>query len=66
MTSSRARVSARRSSSNILDIARAEKLGRVMAKISPDNEGMQRICKSLGFRLTQAADSLLVDAVFDL
>jgi acetyltransferase len=46
----------------LLDVARAEKLKRVVARISPDNTGMQRLCESLGFRLHRDPDSPMVDA----
>ena len=50
----------------LLEVGRAEKLNRIMATISPDNVGMQRVCTSLGFKLTPAPDSLMVNAVIEL
>jgi acetyltransferase len=35
----------------LLEVARAERISRVVADILPDNTGMQRICQKLGFRL---------------
>ncbi|MGE5263693.1 MAG: bifunctional acetate--CoA ligase family protein/GNAT family N-acetyltransferase, partial [Acidobacteriota bacterium] len=46
----------------LVEVGRAEKLSRIVAKISPDNTGMQRVCESLGFTLHPAPDSLMVEA----
>jgi acetyltransferase len=46
----------------ILDVARAEKIGRVFAGILPENRAMQRVCERLGFRLHRAPDAPVVEA----
>ena len=38
----------------LLEVARQEQIGRVVADILPDNRGMQQICEQLGFRLQHA------------
>jgi acetyltransferase len=50
----------------LVEVGRAEKLSRIVAKISPDNTGMQRVCESLGFTLHPARDSLMVEAEITL
>jgi acetyltransferase len=37
----------------LLDVARAEKIKRVIAIISPENESMQKLCRDLGFSSMQ-------------
>jgi acetyltransferase len=37
----------------LLDVARAEKIKRVIAIISPENEAMQKLCRELGFSSMQ-------------
>ncbi len=46
----------------LLDVARAEKLTKVHARISPDNVAMQKICRELGFTLKQDESSVMVNA----
>jgi acetyltransferase len=43
----------------LLDVARQEKLQRVTAVMTPENEGMQRICKQLGFTLAPVDDKMI-------
>lgn len=50
----------------LLAIGRAEGIGRLRAEILPENEGMQRISKKLGFQLKHAPDGDLVEAEIDL
>jgi acetyltransferase len=50
----------------LVEVGRAEKLSRIVAKISPDNVGMQRVCESLGFTLHPAPDSLMIEAEITL
>ncbi|MBI4785926.1 MAG: GNAT family N-acetyltransferase, partial [Chloroflexi bacterium] len=50
----------------LLEVGRAEKLSRIRATIAPDNIAMQRVCTTLGFQLTKAPDSLMVNAVIEL
>jgi acetyltransferase len=38
----------------LLDVAKAEKIKRVIAIISPENEAMQKLCRELGFSSMQA------------
>lgn len=38
----------------LLDVARSEKIKRVIAIISPENESMQKLCRDLGFSSMQA------------
>src|SRR5207248_9329631 len=40
----------------LLDVARAEKLERVVADILPENGSMQEICRRLGFRLRHSIE----------
>jgi acetyltransferase len=43
-------------SRRLVEIARAEKMERVIAEILPENTSMQRVCHELGFRIDQHAD----------
>jgi acetyltransferase len=43
----------------IIDVARAERLRRLEAVMSADNEAMQHLCQSLGFRLSPAEQGML-------
>jgi acetyltransferase len=40
----------------LVEIARAEKMERVIAEILPENTHMQRVCQELGFRMDQHSD----------
>jgi acetyltransferase len=40
----------------LVEIARAEKMERVIAEILPENTHMQRVCQELGFRMNQHPD----------
>jgi acetyltransferase len=44
---------------HVLDVARSEKLERVTAVMALENEGMQRICKQLGFTLAPVDDKMV-------
>ena len=50
----------------LLAMGRAEKLTRVVARISKDNQAMQKLCTRLGFRITPQADVPIVLAEIDL
>jgi acetyltransferase len=52
-------------SRRLVEIARAEKMERVIAEILPDNIHMQRVCRELGFRLHQHSDGG-VRAVYEI
>jgi acetyltransferase len=43
-------------SRRLVEIARAEKMERVIAEILPENTHMQRVCQELGFRMNQHSD----------
>jgi acetyltransferase len=51
-------------SRRLVEIARAEKITRVIAEILPENIHMQRVCRELGFRMDQLSDGG-VRAVFE-
>jgi acetyltransferase len=51
-------------SRRLVEIARAEKIERVIAEILPENIHMQRVCRELGFRMDQHSDGG-VRAVYD-
>ncbi|MDJ0554107.1 MAG: bifunctional acetate--CoA ligase family protein/GNAT family N-acetyltransferase [Microcoleaceae cyanobacterium MO_207.B10] len=48
----------------LVQVARDEKLERIIATILAENTAMQRVCQKVGFQLQRAAD--LVEAKFDL
>ena len=50
----------------MLDIARQEKLARIEALVTPDNEAMKHICGELGFRLVPVSEENLIKAEIDL
>jgi acetyltransferase len=50
----------------ILDVAREEGFGRVVADILPDNLVMQRICEKLGFRIKRSVDDPVVKVELEL
>jgi acetyltransferase len=50
----------------LVDIARQEKLTRIEALVTPDNEAMKHICGELGFRLVQVSEESLIKAEIDL
>jgi acetyltransferase len=50
----------------ILDVARDEKLNRVVGDILPDNFAMQHVCEKMGFRLTRSVDDPVVKAELEL
>jgi acetyltransferase len=49
----------------LIQVARDERVGRIVADILPDNQPMQRISKQLGFTLRRSADGP-VRAILDL
>jgi acetyltransferase len=50
----------------MLDVAREEGCGRVVADILPDNLVMQRICEKLGFRIKRSMDDPVVKVELEL
>jgi len=50
----------------LIDIGRAEQVGRIVGHILAENGAMLRVCTGLGFRITYQDDALMVDAVLDL
>lgn len=48
----------------LLQIARDEKIERVVAEIMPENTGMRRVCEKLGFTFTRIPDSPNIRAEF--
>lgn len=50
----------------LLKIGRDEKLRRVIASISPDNQAMQHICERLGFKLHRAPGDAMIAAEIEL
>ncbi|MGP0073145.1 MAG: bifunctional acetate--CoA ligase family protein/GNAT family N-acetyltransferase [Bryobacteraceae bacterium] len=53
-------------SRRLVEIARAEKLARVIAEILPENIHMQRVCRELGFRMEQLPDGDGIHAVYEI
>ena len=53
-------------SRRLVEIARAEKIERVIAEILPENIHMQRVCRELGFHMEQLPDNGGVHAVFEI
>jgi acetyltransferase len=53
-------------SRRLVEIARAEKIERVIAEILPENIHMQRVCRELGFRMEQLPDYGGVHAVYEI
>jgi acetyltransferase len=50
----------------LVDIARKEKLARIEALITPDNEAMKHICEELGFSLVSVSEENLIKAEIKL
>jgi acetyltransferase len=50
----------------LLEVARAEKLERVIADILPENQAMLAICRALGFRLRHTLGDGVVRADFEV
>ncbi len=46
----------------LIQIARDEGVGRIVADILPDNLPMQRVCENLGFKLSRSVDDPVVKA----
>jgi acetyltransferase len=53
-------------SRRLVEIARIEKIERVIAEILPDNIHMQRVCRELGFRMDELPDNGGVHAVYEI
>ena len=53
-------------SRRLVEIARAEKIARVIAEILPENIHMQRVCRELGFRMNELPDGGGIHAVFEI
>lgn len=49
----------------LLDIANREKIQRVVAVISPENEPMRKICRSLNFTFKPAAENKMIEALME-
>ncbi len=47
----------------LVDIARKEKIQRIVAVISPENEVMQKICRELKFRVQTLPETGMIEAV---
>ncbi|MGB6945581.1 MAG: bifunctional acetate--CoA ligase family protein/GNAT family N-acetyltransferase [Bryobacteraceae bacterium] len=52
-------------SRRLVEIARAEKIERVIAEILPENIHMQRVCRELGFRMDELPDNGGIHAVYE-
>ena len=50
----------------LLEVARDEKLDRVIAGILPENQAMQNVCRMLGFRLSYEPEEGVIRAEFPL
>jgi acetyltransferase len=53
-------------SRRLVEIARAEKMRRVVAEILPENVHMQRVCRELGFRMDELPDNGGIHAVYEI
>jgi len=49
----------------LVEIARREKIQRIVAIISPENEAMQKICRNVGFVLRPTAETGMVEALME-
>jgi acetyltransferase len=49
----------------LIEIARNEKIHRIVAVISPENGAMQKICRKLDFTIKPAAEGGMVEAVME-
>jgi acetyltransferase len=52
--------------SRLIEIGRRENLQRILGFISPENDGMQRVARKLGFLLTRKLEDDLVEAVLEI
>ncbi|MGC1379014.1 MAG: bifunctional acetate--CoA ligase family protein/GNAT family N-acetyltransferase [Anaerolineales bacterium] len=50
----------------LVEIARSEKIQRIVAMISQENEAMQKICQRLGFTMKPMAETGMVEALMEL
>lgn len=50
----------------LLDIGRDEGIERIVAEILPQNEGMKRVCRKLGFDMKHNREDHLIEAVIEL
>jgi acetyltransferase len=53
-------------SRRLVEIARVEKIERVIAEILPENIHMQRVCRELGFRMDELPDNGGIHAVYEI
>jgi acetyltransferase len=53
-------------SRRLVEIARTEKIARVIAEILPENIHMQRVCRELGFRMEQLPGGDGIHAVYEI
>lgn len=53
-------------SRRLVDIARSEKMSRVIAEILPENIHMQRVCRELGFRMEHSSDTGGIRAIYEI
>ena len=53
-------------SRRLVEIARIEKIERVIAEILPENIHMQRVCRELGFRMNELPDNGGIHAVYEI
>jgi len=52
--------------SRSIAVARAEKLGKVICTMLPENQGMRAICRQFGFRLEENAGAGVIRGVLDI
>lgn len=50
----------------LLDIGRDENIERIVAEILPQNEGMKRVCRKLGFDMKHNREDHLMEAMIEL
>jgi acetyltransferase len=50
----------------LLDLAKDEKVGRIVGDVLPDNLAMQHICEKMGFQLRRSIDDPVVKVELDL
>jgi acetyltransferase len=51
---------------HLIEVARAEGCSAVVGEVLLENQGMQRVCRKLGFQLEQHIEDGVVKAVFPL
>ena len=50
----------------LIEVGRAEKLGRIVGDVLPDNVNMIRVCRKLGFQLSGSVDDPVLKAELEL